>query len=109
MGNNPLVIAIVFVPFFTGIIALLFSQTEKDKTQRYISLAGGIITTAISVMLLIQVLETGPQTYQLGGVEPPFGIIFVADNLSALFGLMASTVLMMGILYSVSCHDKCIS
>ncbi|MCB9461856.1 MAG: hypothetical protein H6670_19560 [Anaerolineaceae bacterium] len=109
MGNNPLVIAIVFVPFFTGIIALLFSQTEKDKTQRYISLAGGIITTAISVMLLLQVLETGPQTYQLGGVEPPFGIIFVADNLSALFGLMASTVLMMGILYSVSCHDKCIS
>lgn len=109
MGNNPLVIAIVFVPFFTGVFTLLFSNTDRDKTQRYLSLAGGVITAVVSLLLLIQVVEEGPQVYQLGGIQPPFGIVFVADNLSALFGLMASTVLLGGILYSVNCQDKCLS
>ncbi|QPC85059.1 hypothetical protein G4Y79_12040 [Phototrophicus methaneseepsis] len=109
MSNNNLVLGVVFIPFFTAIIGLLFSQTERDRTQRYISLMGSALTCAVSLFLLTQVLTDGPQVYRMGGFEPPFGIILVADNLSALFSVMASTVLMMGVLYAVNCQDKCLT
>jgi len=41
------------------------------------------VTFAISVVLLIQVLNEGTQTYALGSWAPPWGIEYVVDQLSA--------------------------
>ena len=41
-----------------------------------------LVTFAISILLLLQVLGDGPQSYALGGWAPPWGIEYVVDGLS---------------------------
>jgi multicomponent Na+:H+ antiporter subunit D len=51
----------------------------------------------------------GLQLYRIGGYAPPYGIVLAPDMLSALFELMATTVVAGGTLYILGCRDKCIS
>lgn len=105
MENNLLVLATVFLPFVGAAVALF---VNRDMPKRYTSLMFSFGAWLASLLLLIQVLDDSTQLYRLGDWEPPYGIVLVADPLSALFGFMSSSVMLMGILYAVQCNDKCV-
>ncbi|MCB1833438.1 MAG: monovalent cation/H+ antiporter subunit D family protein [Geminicoccaceae bacterium] len=50
------------------------------------------LTFAVSVMLLAAVRENGPISYHLGGWEPPWGIEYYVDTLSALILVIVSGI-----------------
>lgn len=107
MENNLLVFTTVFTAFFGAVLALALAR--YNRAQRWVGFLASLIAWGSSLALLIVVLDGGPQIYRLGGWDAPIGIVLVADQLSALFGLMSSTVLMAGLLYAVHCRDKCVT
>jgi multicomponent Na+:H+ antiporter subunit D len=105
MGNNIYVLATVFLPVIAGIIALLLAR--YNRVQRWLGFTAGVLAWGSSLVVLIHVILDGPQTYQLGGYQPPYGIVLVADMLSVLFVIMATTVMMAGLMYVIHSKDKC--
>ncbi|PJF40310.1 MAG: hypothetical protein CUN55_12885 [Phototrophicales bacterium] len=106
MENNIFIIATIFVPYAGAALAL---AVPKDMQKRYLALLASFIAWIFSIVVLIAVNEDGTQIYRLGGWEPPYGIVLVADHLSALFGFMSATIMLGGILYAVQCKDKSIT
>ncbi len=105
--NNPLFIGVIFVPLLCAALGLLIGRYRT--AQHLLIFGGGVIAWLCSLLLLIANFESGVQTYRLGGWAPPYGIVFVADKLSAVFAAMATTVVMAGLLYALGCKDKCVT
>ncbi len=107
MTNNPLFIGTIFVPLLCAAFGLLLGR--HLRLQHLLIFAGGVVAWVCSLLLLAANLESGVQIYRVGGWPPPYGIILVADKLSALFAAMATTVVAAGLLYALGCKDKCVS
>ncbi len=108
MDDNLLLLGPVFFPF-AGIIAGLL-LVRNNTAQRYVGLLAAVAAWVSGLIVLYQRISTDQiQIYRLGGWEPPYGIVFVADMLGALFLVMASTVVVCVVLYVVTCRDKCMT
>lgn len=107
MENNIFILLTAFVPLFTALASLLL--VTYNKAQRWVGLIGGLFTWASSLIVLGQVLDVGAQTYRMGGYIPPYGIVLVADNLSALFAVMGSTVMLAGLMYVLQSREKSVT
>jgi multicomponent Na+:H+ antiporter subunit D len=108
MENNIVLLGPIFFPFAGVIISLL--AVRNNRLQRYIGLAAAFAAWVSSLVVLYQRITTDQiQVYRIGGWLPPYGIVFVGDMLSALFMVMASTVVVCVMLYMVGCRDKCMS
>lgn len=104
---NILVLGPIFIPFFCAALCLVLAQ--QKTAQRVIAMTSGILAWLTSIAVLYINWQTGtPQIYWLGGWPAPFGITLVADMLSSLFGVMATTVLAAGIAYALGCKDKAV-
>ncbi len=104
---NILVLGTVFLPLAGAALGLLVARNLK--VQHWLGLAAGVGAWLCSLGVLAANLESGPQLYRLGGWPTPFGIVLVADLLSALFAVMSTTVVAAGILYALGCKDKVVS
>jgi multicomponent Na+:H+ antiporter subunit D len=104
---NPLVLGTVFLPLGCAAVGVLLARYRP--LQHGLGLLGGVLAWLCSIGVLIANLESGPQIYRLGGWPTPFGIILVADMLSALFAVMSTTVVAGGILYALGCNDKVVT
>lgn len=105
MENNILVLGPIIIPLISVPLCLLFSR--NNRWQRYIGLLAVFLAWVCGLIVLSQVYAEGvPQIYRLGNWQPPYGIVLVADTLSGLFMVMASTVVMVCVLYVTTCHDK---
>jgi multicomponent K+:H+ antiporter subunit D len=60
----------------------------------------------VSAMLLLISHEQGTQLYILGGWQPPFGIVLVADRLSTMMVLLTSVLGLGAQLYACAGDDK---
>ncbi|MCY4248146.1 MAG: proton-conducting transporter membrane subunit [Chloroflexi bacterium] len=107
MTDNALLLGALATPLIGAILALL--SARSNRRQRGIGLAAGLIAWGFAAGLLAQVHEYGVQTYALGGWQPPYGIVLVADALGALFAFMVTTVMVAGLLYTYHCRDKCMT
>lgn len=108
MENNLLVLGPVFIPLISVPVSLILARS--NRVQRWAAFAAMVLTCICSLLVLDQVTQTQtPQIYRLGGWEPPYGIVLVADSLSALFTVMASVVVTAGVLYVAQCRDKCMT
>ncbi len=105
--NHPLVLGPVFIPLAGAVFALLLARV--NRVQRYVALLAAALMMLSSFGVLWLNLTGGPQVYLLGGWPVSFGLSLAPDLLSALFGVMASTVLFAGVLYAVSCRDHSIT
>jgi multicomponent Na+:H+ antiporter subunit D len=105
--DNPLVLLPIFAPL-TG-AALCILMARYLRVQHTIGLTVSILAWLASLVILIQNWQGGLQVYRLGGYQPPYGIILAPDMLSALFEVMATTVVLGGTIYILGCHDKCMS
>jgi multicomponent Na+:H+ antiporter subunit D len=104
---NILVLGTIFLPLVGAALGLLLAR--HIKLQHALGLAAGVGAWLCSIGVLIANLESGPQVYRLGGWPTPFGIVLVADLLSAVFAVMSTTVVAAGLLYALGCKDKVVS
>lgn len=102
--SNSLILVPIFLPLAGGVFSLFL--WGRDKAQRYLGFGVGLVAWLASLGVLWANWQDGIQVYSLGGWQPPFGIILVADMLSSLFVVMSTTVLMAGLLYAIGCNDK---
>lgn len=90
---------ILLFPFFIAIIVALvgFNYQKVCFPLVILSLVGSV---AASIVTLIRVVEEGTIRYYMGGWEPPFGIEFRIDGLSALVAVTVSSVALLTAIYS---------
>ncbi len=107
MPNNPLVLVPIFAPL-TG-AALCVLTARYLRVQHSVGIAATALAWIASLVILLLNWSDGMQVYRIGGYAPPYGIVLAPDMLSALFELMATTVVACGAIYILGCHDKCVS
>lgn len=98
-----LVIAPILLPLFLLIFCLMVGT--RDKTAKVISMLGSTALLAACTFLLIEVERQGTLTVAVGGWQPPFGIVLVADLFSALMLWIAAFVSLIVLIYGVEITD----
>lgn len=84
------VLIVINLFVFAFIMPVIFSRARTWCGPA--ALFSLILSLFMSVMLLLQVLETGPFTYYVGGWPPPFGIELRVDYLSVYMLLILAGV-----------------
>lgn len=105
--NNPLILGAIFLPLSGVAVSLFFAhnRTWQHLTALVTALGAWLCTIGVLHYNLID----GPQVYRLGGWPSPYGIVLAPDLIGALFGVMASTVVAAGVIYTLGCNDKCVT
>lgn len=109
-SENPLILGPIFIPLVGAAICLLLSA--HNRTQRIVALIAGLASCLTSILVLLANFVPGTlgvQLYNLGGWVPPFGIVLVADKLSALFCVMGTLVIAAGLLYCLQSRDSSVN
>ncbi|MDX2163409.1 MAG: proton-conducting transporter membrane subunit [bacterium] len=105
--TDTLLLGPIFIPLLGAAVGILLS---REKTiQHAIGFAAGVLAWLCSIGVLAATLNGDLLTYRLGGWTPPYGIVLVGDLLSALFAVMATTVIAAGLLYALGCRDQSVS
>jgi multicomponent Na+:H+ antiporter subunit D len=107
LPNNPLVLVPIFAPLIGAALCILFAHFHR--VQHGLGMTASTLAWAASIGILLLNWQDGLQLYRIGGYAPPYGIVLAPDMLSALFEVMATTVVWCGTLYILGCHDKCVS
>lgn len=93
-----LVIAPVIVPLLAGAVGILLLR--KRTLQRVVGEAGTLAYLLSTIAIFIAVQWAGPLAAHLGGWPAPYGIVFVADELSALMLLLTGLTSAIVVWYS---------
>jgi multicomponent Na+:H+ antiporter subunit D len=104
--NDTILLGPIFIPLMAAALGVLLARNRTY--QHILGLGGSVAAWVCSILILIANLNGEVLTYSLGGWAPPFGIVLVADLLTSVFALMATTVMTGGILYRPpSCRCSC--
>ncbi|MCC6209272.1 MAG: monovalent cation/H+ antiporter subunit D [Gammaproteobacteria bacterium] len=98
---NHLVIAPILLPLLCGALSLLFVR-RLEALARVLNLAGCILLLPITLWMLLDAGTDHYRVYALGGWPAPFGIVLVADRLSALMLALTSLVALCSLLYALA-------
>ncbi len=93
----------IILPFFFGIVMMLF--WKNYKAHRVINLIASIVSLVISIILMADVINNGIQTLYVGSWKAPFGIILVADLLSAIMVVITAVIGFATAVYSLTMMD----
>jgi multicomponent K+:H+ antiporter subunit D len=76
----------ILIPLLGGLLMLLppFAGVEKYQYRRVGALSLMLAQLACAIYLMFVVAQNGAIMYAVGDWQPPFGIIFYVDQLSAL-------------------------
>ncbi|WP_036590471.1 monovalent cation/H+ antiporter subunit D [Oceanospirillum maris] len=96
----------VLLPLFTGALLLLPPFKDALNRQRTFALLSIAAQLFIAAMLLMTAMQNGTQMYVLGGWQPPFGIVLVADRISTLLVLLCTLLCAGALLYACAGTDK---
>ncbi len=94
----------VLLPLLTASTAT-FSIYSKRLTTLF-SWIGALANLCVTLTLLIEVIEDGVQVTHFGGWKAPFGIVFVADYLSAVLVFVTSIIGVAIVFYSTADLQK---
>lgn len=86
MSNH--ILAPVFIHLFVAIMQLI--AWRKTVTQRFLSVGGALVGLIVSIILFQSVWAHGTITLNAANWQAPFGIVFVADMLTATMVLLTS-------------------
>ncbi len=101
-----LVILPVVLPALFGALLLFPPVRDRLKMRRLASLLAMLLTLASAGLLLWQQTNVPAQHYLLGNWPQPFGIVLVADQLSALFVWLTTALAAAVCLYSWAGDDE---
>jgi multicomponent K+:H+ antiporter subunit D len=96
-----LVIAPIALPLAAGALMLLFAE-RRHTLKACISLSAAVLLFAASLALLERADAPVSHVYRLGNWPAPFGIVLVADRLSALMVLLASALALAALAFSLA-------
>ena len=91
----------ILLPFLTG-AGLLLVHEQRVELKGAISLGAGLALIASATALVTSVASSVPEVYRVGDWPSPFGIVLVADRLSALLVLLASVLGLGATLFSLA-------
>ncbi len=99
---------VVAAPLLVALSAAVLSLVTRrfGRLQRGLSLVGGLVYLAASVVLFRRVVEDGTLTYQVGKWSAPYGISLVADPLATFMLVLAATVSLAALAFSVLYVDE---
>jgi multicomponent Na+:H+ antiporter subunit D len=100
---NLLILPIV-MPFLAAALALLWR--DHRRLQRALALAGAAGILAAGVALVAVVRRGGPLVLEVGNWPAPFGIVFVADMLSAILVALTGVVGLAVVVFSLAAIDE---
>ncbi|MGC3976208.1 MAG: monovalent cation/H+ antiporter subunit D [Nitrospira sp.] len=101
---NHLLAAPILLPMFTAAFLLVLHRAP-EALARSVNAAATLSLFAAAVAILTQV-ESGAQlVYQVGNWPPPFGIVLVADRLSAFLLLLTALLAAAVLLYAAQGGD----
>jgi len=100
---NQIVLLPILLPLLFAVIMILHHRSVA--LHRYINLGGAAISLAVSVLLLVRVLNGGIITLQVGGWRAPFGITMVADLLAVIMVTITAIIGLVTALYSLGAMD----
>ncbi|MGB5833503.1 MAG: monovalent cation/H+ antiporter subunit D [Thiohalocapsa sp.] len=103
--SDHLVIAPLLVPLLAGILLVLM-RGSATPLRRNLSMLGVQILFAVSLTLLLNVLNGQLLVYQLGDWSAPFGIVLVADRLSAMMVSLTSILAVLVMLHAIHGSDR---
>lgn len=93
----------VLLPLATAIGLVIMNR--HVGAQRVLSFGSSGLTLLVSGYLLWMVWNDGIQVYRLGNWEPPYGIVLVADTLSAAFLVSTMSVAFATTIFAFSTLD----
>uniref|UniRef100_A0A7C5XQ47 NADH:quinone oxidoreductase/Mrp antiporter transmembrane domain-containing protein n=1 Tax=Ignisphaera aggregans TaxID=334771 RepID=A0A7C5XQ47_9CREN len=82
------------------IFPLVFKSRENRIYVEYMAVTCSSIAIVMSLIVLLHVNMNDVTTYFLGGFNPPLGIAYTVDKLSALFAFLSTLMLLFTVLYS---------
>ncbi|MBE0483146.1 MAG: monovalent cation/H+ antiporter subunit D [Bacterioplanes sp.] len=96
----------LLIPLLSGILLLLPPFNQHDQRSRWFAIVSSAMMVVVSAYLLWTVDQSGALVYALGGWQPPFGIMLVADRMAVLLVLLTSVLLFCVLLYGSAGEDK---
>jgi len=99
------VIAPLLLPLVAGIVLVLI-RGSAVAVQRAVGMAATLALAGFSIALLLQVADGSILVYRLGDWQAPFGIVLVADRLSATMVAIASLLAVGALTYAVRGPDR---
>ncbi|MEE8198689.1 MAG: proton-conducting transporter membrane subunit [Thermoplasmata archaeon] len=94
-----LVALLVALPIATAVLTLVLWRWPL--LQQGVAVVSSTVLTLGSIALVFQVQATGIQIHVLSGWPPPFGIVLVADLLSASLAAVSASVFLAALVYSL--------
>lgn len=94
----------IIVPLITA--ALAITTHKNSRVQRIFGLAGVTVQLVVAVILLWQIARHDFLVMNMGGWEAPFGIVLVADYLSAIMIMISALLGFVIALYSMADIDE---
>lgn len=103
LNHLPVLIVVVplFAAFAVGILGLL-----RPRLCLPITLLSLLLLLAMTVLMLITVIQEGSLSYNLGGWQRPFGIEFFVDSLNALVLVLISAVALVTAVHSIPMVER---
>jgi multicomponent K+:H+ antiporter subunit D len=102
---NHWIIAPILVPALTAIALLLTARADRNM-HRALSVLATLGTLAVAMLLAGMTADGTRHVYALGDWPVPFGIVLVADRLSALLVLLTSFVGLGALLHAIHGWDE---
>ena len=102
---NHLVVLPVLIPLLAGALLLLTGRAGKT-VERIIGLLATTAMLVTALALLFQVSTGELMVYYSGNWPAPYGIVLVADRLSALMLSLAALLALASLLYAISGEDR---
>ncbi|MBX3660854.1 MAG: monovalent cation/H+ antiporter subunit D [Burkholderiales bacterium] len=101
---NHLAVLPLAIPALAGALLLIFGG-NRPLLARALGLAATALGAAAAAMLAADSLSGEYRVYALGNWAAPFGIVLVADRLSALLVLLTSVIAMAALAYAANGWD----
>jgi multicomponent K+:H+ antiporter subunit D len=100
-----LVIAPIVLPLAAGALLLLFDE-RRHRLKALASLSASLLLVVLAAALAVRAGAPVAHVYRLGDWPAPFGIVLAADRFSALMVLLASTLGLAALAFSLARWER---
>ncbi|MCL6416874.1 monovalent cation/H+ antiporter subunit D [Aestuariirhabdus sp. Z084] len=95
----------ILIPLLVATLQLIPPLHNSIHRQRISSIVAVLALLAVSILLVVNSTEQ-TEIYALGGWQPPFGIVLVADRLASMMVFLTSALALGALLYACAGEDN---